>query len=138
MRTHEALELSDDGGMPPVVEIRLDSLFETRHPELRQPRDLALCEGLVSEVRKRLPVPFGEGLGEPALLGKALEALDVELAVLDPDLVAGSPGEDAVPADRLAELGDVDLQRLVGGVRRALAPERLHQLILRDDTVRTE
>ena len=43
MRTHESLELSDDGGMPPGVEIRFDSLFETATAGAPTSRAISLC-----------------------------------------------------------------------------------------------
>ena len=51
--------------------------------------------------------------------------------------VAGSPRRDD-RAERLAELGDVDLDRVARGVRRLAWPERLHEPVHGDDPSRLE
>jgi hypothetical protein len=47
-----------------------------------------------------------------------LEAMEVELPVADADEVARGLGEDQIPAEGLAQLGDVHLERGRGGLGR--------------------
>ena len=61
--------------------------------------------------------------------------MHVELIGGDLQDVAAGPGEQHLVAERLAELRDVPLQRLGGGLRRPLAPELLDQALARDELV---
>jgi hypothetical protein len=66
----------------------------------------------------------------------ALEVLEVERSRRELDRIAGGPGDDRLPlAEGAAQLGDVDLERLGGGRRRALAPQLVDQPVGRDDLV---
>ena len=65
------------------------------------------------------PQPGGlGGLLRARRRNQPLEAIEVELAVADPDEVAGGLRQDQIPAERLAELGDVHLEPRRGGVGR--------------------
>ena len=64
--------------------------------------------------------------------------MHVELAGGDLQDVAAGPREQHLVAERLAQLRDVALQRLGGGLRRLLAPELLDQALARDELVRPQ
>src|SRR5262245_16732982 len=138
MLPDQSLQLSDQIGIPPLREVALDPLLQTGQAQLLQSRDLGLGERLVQEVRERRTTPEGEPLGEPSLLLQSLETLEVELALLDVDEVAGLPRHDPLPTQRLAQLGDVYLQRLPRRLRRALRPQRVDQAIPGNDPVRAQ
>jgi hypothetical protein len=55
--------------------------------------------------------------------------MEVELTVADPDEVAGGLRQDQIPAERLAQLGDVHLERRPGGVGRIRVPELVDQAV---------
>ena len=66
---------------------------------------------------------------------------DVELVGADPESVATVCRRDrvaAVPGQHLAQLGDVDVDRLSGRGRRRLAPELVDQALARDELVRMQ
>jgi hypothetical protein len=67
-----------------------------------------------------------------------LEALEVELAGLDRDPVAGAVRLDPVGADRLPEAVDVDLQRGRGRCGRLVAPECIDERVAGDDLAGAE
>src|SRR5436190_1337086 len=70
-----------------------------------------------------------------------LRARDIEPVGVDPDAVAAVRGRDrveTVPAERLAQLGDVDVDRFFGRGRRRLAPELVDQALARDELVRMQ
>ena len=116
--------------------------------KLLQPADLALRPRLVGELGERRAAPEREGLAQPlgrgrrlgpARLGhEALEAVQIEAARLDAELVAPRPRDDHVVAERLAELGDVRLQDLRRSGRRAAGPEILDQPVARHGLVRVQ
>ena len=60
MLADQRLELCHHLGMAAERELRLDQLLERRSPQLSQPRDLALGERLVREVRQRRAPPQRE------------------------------------------------------------------------------
>src|SRR5207244_10767611 len=81
-------------------------------------------------------------LGRPArgqpfarLAGELLESVEVELALLDPQLVPRRPRDEPLRSERLPQLRDVHLQRLRRARRRRLAPELLDEPVGRDDVV---
>ena len=62
-------------------------------------------------------------------------------AGVDPDAVAAVCGRDrvvTVPGQRLPQLGDVDVDGLLGRRRRRLAPELVDQALARDELVRMQ
>ena len=113
--------------MAPQRELGLDPLLERGQPLLFQPRSLAAGEG-VAELRQRRPTPQGQPFPvQPGGLGgllrarrryQRLEAMEVEFTIADPDEIAGGLRQDQIPAERLAQLGDVHLERRRGGVGR--------------------
>ena len=93
----ERLELAGDLRMAAEREVRVDAVLERRDPQLLQPRDLGLEGRLVGQVGERRPAPQRERLvqqrrrggrvgGRAALGRESLEAEEVELVVVDPQL----------------------------------------------------
>src|SRR5258706_10630933 len=66
------------------------------------------------------------------------EALEVDFARIGAEQVAAGLRDDAVSAESLAQLRDVHLQRLAGGRRRLVPPQRVDQPLARDGAVRLE
>src|SRR4051794_40857539 len=64
MRTHEAVELGDELRVAAADEVGVDPLFERRHAQLRQSRDLGLRERLERDIRERRPAPQPERFRE--------------------------------------------------------------------------
>ena len=128
-------------------EVRLDPLLQRDEPELVEPGDLGLGEGLVEEVRERRPSPERECLAERTLgrtriaarerratLGReADEPMDVHALGLELEDIARSARHDGFRAERLAKLGHVDLDGVRGGLGRVARPEALDELVDRDD-----
>src|SRR5207249_8979255 len=70
-----------------------------------------------------------------------LHARDIESVGVDPDQVAAVRRCDrveTVAGQRLAQLGDVDVDRLFGRGRGRLAPELVDQALARDELVRMQ
>ena len=108
--------------------------------ELLEARDLVLGEPLVGELGQRRATPERERSVqalEVAALDRTLEALAVELALLDAQQVAGRSGDEAV-AELLPEQGDVVADDLGRGRRRRLVPELVDEPVDRDDLVGVE
>jgi hypothetical protein len=137
MLGHEPLELPHERRVPALLQVLLDPPLEAGEAELLQARDLALREALVGELGERLPPPEGKRLSR-LVLGQTLEASEVELVLCHPQAVAGRPRLQALLAERLAQPGDVHLQRLLGRLRRLVLPQGLDQAVTRDDLVRVQ
>ena len=90
-------------------------------------------ERVSEQPRGRARVPASERL--PALRRELLEPLEVELARLDPQAVAGPVRLDPVAAEQLAQPVHLHLERVRRLVRWRLAPERVHETIARDRPV---
>ncbi len=110
--------------MAPQRELGLDPLLEGGQPLLFQPRSIGAGERVAQLGQRRSTPqgqPFPEQSGGLGVLLRArrrhqpLEAMEVELTVADPDEVAGGLRQDQIPAERLAQLGDVHLERRRGG-----------------------
>ena len=135
---HKRLELSDERGGASELKVRRDAILERDDASLREARDLRLREVRVREVCERRPAPQrerlrerrGSGLGlgglelSTAFVGEALEDRRVEGALVQDEAVAGSGRFDLALAERLAEAGDVDVDRLDRGARRVRSVER--------------
>src|SRR5438067_8614582 len=102
MLANEPLELGDDCSMPSLLKITFEPPLEAGEAKLLEPRDLGLCEALVGELGKRLPTPERERVPRP-VVGEALEALDIELPLCDPQPVAARLRLQAFLSKRLAE-----------------------------------
>jgi hypothetical protein len=119
-------------------EVGLDSTLEAREPQLLEAGDLDRREALALELGERSAPEKCECLSELAPRGELPDTMQIELVVCDTQEVARAPGLDPVPADRLSQLRDVDLERLSRLRRRALVPERVDQPIAGDDPVGLE
>jgi hypothetical protein len=135
--THEPLELAHERRLPALREILLDALLEAGKPELLEAGDLRLGEALIGKLGQRRPAPERECLAR-ALLGQALEAIEIELALGDPQAVARCLRREAILAERSAQLRDVHLKRLLGRLRRCLLPDGVDQAVGGDDLVRVQ
>ncbi len=139
MLADERLELSDELRMPTKCEIGVEAPLERRQVQLLESPDFRLRERLIGEIGERGTAPERERLAErvpTALLGEALEALEIELARLDPDQVPRRLGDDAVGTEQLAQLRDVVLEGIGGRLRRPVALEVVDPPVGRDDLVR--
>ncbi len=144
----QRLELTEHLVVAAEPELGLDPVLGRREPQLVEPRDLALDERVVAEIRERLPTPErqrllqelgGLAVRAPAercrsFHGEPLEALGVQLVGLDPQAVGAALGRQAV-GDDLPHLRDVDLERVRRGRGRLLAPQVLDQEIGSDELV---
>jgi hypothetical protein len=83
----ERLELADELVLPTEPELGFDPVLEGRQPELFEPDDLALGEGVVAKVGERGAAPQGQGLGEQ------LRRLAVGLPTQRRGALAGEPLE---------------------------------------------
>jgi len=116
--------------------VRLDPLLERCDAHVLEPRNLHLREGHVGQVlqwpapEQREGAPEARGSrarvagpkGAPSPVHEALEAFEIELAVVDAQQVPGRPHPQAVgitfKPKGLAQTGDVGLQGVSGGGRR--------------------
>jgi hypothetical protein len=145
---HERTELADEIGVAPERKIGVDPLLECRQAELFEALDLAAGEVVVGEIRQRWAAPQSQRqaqllgslarLGVAGLLKQLLEPLRVELAGSDLQHVAARTRQQHVVAERLAQLRDVTLQRLGGGLRPPLAPQAIDQSLACDELVRVQ
>ena len=144
----QRLELADHLVVAAEPEVGLDPVLVRDESQLLEPRDRALGEGLVAQVRQSGPAPEGEPLGQqvgglaeraPAqrsvsLFGEPLEAFRVQLVRIDAQPVRGALPRHAIVHD-LAQLRDVDLERVRRRGRRLVAPEVFDQQLGRDGLV---
>ena len=147
MGADERLELADQLGGAPRREIGLEALLEREHAQLLEPRNLALRERLVSEVRKRRAPPEIQCLPQqprrplrialrerrPALASQALEAARVDLLAGDCEAVAAALRHHRALGEHLAQPRHVHLQRVEGRRRRSLPPKLVDQAIAGND-----
>lgn len=104
MLFHQSLELADELGVKPSVEVPLDPALEAGEPELLEARDLRLREPPVRELGERRPAPERKRFVEAQLVDETLEALQIELVRIDADDVPRCLGDEPVPPEHLAEL----------------------------------
>ena len=121
--------------MAAELEVRLDPLDQRRQPQPLEPLDLRQGELVVGEVGQRRATPEGEGRCESgcgvrgvpgsqrlASLGDSIvEAIEIELARLDPQLVPMPARDQHTLAQEAPQLRDVVLEDL----RRARQAPRL-------------
>ena len=135
-------------------QVGLDAIAHRIEPALLQPRDLGLRKRRKRQVRQGRAAPQRQRLAE-ALAGRrgralrklrttladqALEAVQVQGVGLDPEDIAGRPGDEqtAVRIEQLAQRRDIELHELGRGRGRPLAPELVDDPIARHDLVRVE
>src|SRR5262249_37324125 len=103
----QCFELACQQAVSTEGEFGVDPFLDRGEPKLLETCDLALRERLVPEGGQRRSPPEPECVTQrvgATLLDEALEPLEIELARLDTNHVARSPRDDAVGADRLAQL----------------------------------
>jgi hypothetical protein len=135
----ERFELTDHLLMRPQRELGVDTFLERAQPQLLEPLRLTL----EVDVRERGPAPerqrFPEqarrtrGLGAPGLRPQRLEAVQVDRFGRNVERIARVARRDRVVAERLAQAGDVDVQRGHGRRRRRVAPQFVDELLGGDD-----
>jgi hypothetical protein len=105
MLGHERFELANEGGVESEPEIGAYAVLDRCDPEFQQPGYVGLCEALEGEVRQRWPAPDVERVAQsagcllvlspfqrgPCAGHFGLEVVEVELAGLNSDEVAGWP-----------------------------------------------
>jgi hypothetical protein len=149
----ELLQLADDLGVVPERELGLDTQLERGGAQLLQSRDGRLRVGRIRDVGERRTAPQRQrrvrvlrrrggivGQCGRGAVQSALEALEVELAALDQQRVAGR-ARDQPPAartHRLAQLRHPHAERRRAGRGLALAPQRIHQPVRGDDLPRVQ
>ena len=145
----EILELGHEAGVPPERQVGLDPLLDGGEPGILEPRTRVSGERLGAELCERRPAPelecFGEALRRglrvagteqlAPLSNQALEPIEVELALLNPDGVARWLGDQTIGAERLPQLRDIALERLRRRFRRLIAPEVVDKPGDRDNPV---
>ena len=127
-------------------EIGVDPVLERGETKVFEMRGSRGC-GLTREVRERRAAPQAERLGQP--LGRdlglaatrgvdeVLEAVEVALAVRDPQQVARRLSHEPV-AELTTEPGEVVLQRRERRGRRLVTPDPVDEALDREDAVRLE
>ena len=119
-------------------ELGLDQLFQCRDSQLGEPRDVALRERLVGEIRERRAAPQRQRVLEqreralgptgpqrrPALADEPLEPVRIQAARLELELVAMRPRDDRPVggAERLPQPRDMGLQGLGAPSREDALP----------------
>src|SRR5436190_9037741 len=110
MLGNELLELANQLGVPAKDEIRVDPRLDREQPEFVEARNLLLGEPLVRDAVERWSAPerqrfagprrrgVGVAVGErPLRLGQpTLEAVDVELLVVDLEQVAAAARDEQI------------------------------------------
>ena len=134
----ERLELAGELGVTSRGEVEVDPLFETGEAQLLEAGDPVMGEACGGELGKRRAAPQRERCSGISVPHESLEALEIELVLLHLDAIAGRFGLHAVPAERLAQVRDVDLHRLLCRLRPLILPERVDQALGGDDLVRVQ
>ena len=153
-------QLADELLVAAEREVGVDAIGERGEANFLESCDLCLCKGVEREIGERGSAPERERFEQrpsrqprtpcaqsaSALLNEPLKSFGVELVRLHPEEVAGGPRDQkallvasgAPTSQRLAQLGDVDLDDLHGCRRRVTVPELVDQTINRDDLVSVE
>jgi hypothetical protein len=145
----QALQLRDRRGIVAELELGLEGILECGLMALVEVRALGAGEGFV-DIGERRPAPDGECLaqerrsrrgipGRPCLGRQLLEPGEVELFVCDLEDVAGAACADSRArarfGERLAQARDRRLHRVGAARGRVVAPQRVDDLVARDDPV---
>ena len=148
MLRDQRFELVDDLGPAAELEVGVDPCLDGRDPPLAEEPDLLLRELLEREIFERIAAPQRErGTQELCALlrGRALglvdepvEAREVELLRVGAQHVAGRLELDRARSERLAQSGNVVLQRGGRGLRSLPGPELLDEPVARHGLVRVE
>ena len=155
MLRDELLELGTYGSMPASRQLRVDPVLDhlqaerLESPHLQPGNRLELQVGQRPAAPPRLRFPQQpRGPGRIAVLERLppgryllLERVQVQLAVLDPEQIAGRPGQQpglavaVAVAERLAQPGDLNPQHPVGRGRGLVTEQLLDQLVAGHDPV---
>ena len=131
--------------MPAERELHVGARFECGPALLFEATDLGLRKAFVGDVGERRPAPQPEGLPErvggrygvlvdqgPAAGDQLLEDGDIELTRVDIQPVCAALSLEPPVASQLpAQSRNLVVEHLVGGGRRRLAPQVLHQPVPR-------
>lgn len=130
MLPHQPFEFRDDVRMTPQRQVGVDASFECLQPQILQACHVRPCEQFVPELGERLTPEEPQRLAEqrlPLIRGtplrfgeKPLEAIEIELAVLDVDPVAVAT-RDPIGTEDLAQAADVTLEGVACRGRRGRA-----------------
>ena len=154
----QLLQLADQLAVPAEGQVGVDPVLQGGQPLLLQPDDVPARERLGGEVGEGRSAPQLQRLAQqpgrqgvlaggqaPAPLGgQPLEAVEVQLARVDPEQVAGRPRQQqvgapaAAGAQRLAQPRHVHPQRALRVARRAGPPEVLDQPVGRHHAARVQ
>ena len=136
----ESPELDEGLRMATEPDVRVESVGQRAGTKALQPLRLLSREFLVADVRERGAAPQIEPAAQQRrrqrgiavrervapLRQQAFEAHRVDLGRVDLKHVPGGIGRDAESGrEDLPQLGDVDLEKLRGGGRRVLTPQRV-------------
>jgi len=144
---YKPFELADEPAVVAEYEPRLDELFTRGGSQFLQSRNISLNSGFERKICKRRAAPqverrlelgrsmFGR-VGGARIREQVLETMKIEALVFHVDRVAGGHRPHHVRPERLAELGDLVLQRAQGCLRRLLAPDVGQQPVSRGELAR--
>ena len=150
MLSRQVPEVGQQVLVAPASELGLEPALRGKQSQLLQPRRNRLHRRLVGQVGERRARPQVQRSGErgrrfvevlalereAALLRETLESGQVERVGPHPDRVARPAGDDRVPADQLAQVGDGPLDDVRGAGGRIVVPQLVDQPLCRDDRVR--
>ena len=141
-------------GLPAQGEVGLHGILQGRQPEVFEPADLSLGEGLVGEAGQRRPSPEAEGMAQG---GGGVARVDLQVGPPPPPEglklggvqvvgshlqgVAGAVGPQRPPTggapgrQRPAQLGDMHLQRPGAAPGRVTRPDLLQDAVGGHDLV---
>ena len=142
----QRVQLADKCCVLPQRKVGIDPILKRSQPLLLEPRDLALRERLIGEVRQRRPAPQSQCPTKTvtrdsrvSILQRAATLSDHRIELLDIDpagrglqQVRAPARDQQAVAERFAQMRDVALDDLVGARRRLLTPQLVHQTICRD------
>src|SRR5215216_2462811 len=148
----ERLELGNDVGVAPELEVCLDPLLDREGPALFESSDLSLRERFEREIGERRTAPERECLAQeigcllrvaviecvPAVCEQLLEVVEIEAAGLESKQVAGALCDESAVPERSSQVRDVVLDDLRCGRGSALPPELFDDAIRGDRLVRVQ
>ena len=149
----ELLQLGAQGGVPAERQFGVDPVLDRLQPERLESLDLESGERLELQIGQRPAAPqrlrFPQQPRRPARVAVAqrvpagghllLERVQVQLAILDPQQIAGRPGQQprlaVAVGERLAQPGDLNPQHPLRSGRGLIAEQFIDQLVAGDDAV---
>lgn len=142
---NQLLELGYEQGVASSGQVGVDPFLENREACFLQLTGSVLGEQFVAKIGKGLAAPDRQRVaknsrvaGRAAFLRELLEAVQVELALLEAKTVTGRLGYQPVLPERSAKLGHAVLKDLRGRRRRALSPKSVDQSFGWDEFVRMQ